>query len=261
MAPGAAVSVDILLPPGTVLSSYYKYGGEPGMPADHWYEFLDDGTTGAVLGTELVTLKLVDGDRGDDDLSANGIIVDPGAPVVAVNEEVLIESATVWLGLKNSDDQGTQFDLRTEAYVNGVLIAAGETRCITGLTRNANQAKEVVVDLAAVAGSELELGDELSLRVLTRIGTNPDDTKCSGPGGSHNNAAGLRLYYGAVSRPSRLSAEVPPAALGNYYLKAGAVLDAAAPTATNAIFKDSASVKFAGGNAWKDVGAWSLVHP
>ena len=43
-------------------------------------------------------------------------------------------------------------------------------------------------------------GDVLSLRVSTRIGTNPDGTKCAGPGGSHNNALGLRLYYDAASR-------------------------------------------------------------
>ncbi len=32
-----------------------------------------------------------------------------------------------WLGLKNSDDQGTNFDLRAEVYKNGVLVASGET--------------------------------------------------------------------------------------------------------------------------------------
>jgi hypothetical protein len=48
----------------------------------------------------------------------------------------------VWLGLKNSDDIGTRFDLRAEVYRNGVLVATGETDCITGVTRNAAQAKE-----------------------------------------------------------------------------------------------------------------------
>ena len=82
VAPGGSVEVEILLPAGTTITSYYKYGGEPGDPADHWYEFLYDGTTGAVLGTDSVNLTLVDGGRGDADLSANGTIVDPGAPVV-----------------------------------------------------------------------------------------------------------------------------------------------------------------------------------
>jgi hypothetical protein len=40
--------------------------------------------------------------------------------------------ATLWIGLKNSDDQGTQFDLRAEVYIddayNSRLVSASETR-------------------------------------------------------------------------------------------------------------------------------------
>jgi hypothetical protein len=36
----------------------------------------------------------------------------------------------VWLGLKNSDDQGTYFDLRAELRKNGAVIASGETKNI-----------------------------------------------------------------------------------------------------------------------------------
>lgn len=43
---------------------------------------------------------------------------------------------TVWLGLKNSDDQGTYFDLRVDLLKNGVTIATGETRDMRGITRN-----------------------------------------------------------------------------------------------------------------------------
>jgi hypothetical protein len=50
--------------------------------------------------------------------------------------------ATLWIGLKNSDDIGTQFDLRAEVYINDEytsrLASAGETRCITVVTRNPN---------------------------------------------------------------------------------------------------------------------------
>ena len=41
--------------------------------------------------------------------------------------------------------------------------------------------------------------DVLSLRILTRIGTNGSGGFCGG----HSNAVGLRLYFDAVSRPSR----------------------------------------------------------
>jgi hypothetical protein len=112
----------------------------------------------------------------------------------------------VWLGIKNSDDQGTQFDLRADVLKNGAVIASGQTRCVTGITRNAAKAKLVGVSFGPFPPVTLDgTTDELSLRVLTRIGTNADDTKCQGPGGSHNNAVGLRLYFDAVTRASRFN--------------------------------------------------------
>src|SRR5437773_2717491 len=45
-----------------------------------------------------------------------------------------LSPAHVWLGLKNSDDQGTQFDLRVEVDKNGALISSGQTLCISGVT-------------------------------------------------------------------------------------------------------------------------------
>jgi hypothetical protein len=173
------------------------------------------------------------------------------------NDLASLAPATLWIGLKNSDDQGTKFDLRTEVYINGTLISNGITRCITGVTRNPNQAKQVSVDFGSISDGTIESGDELSLKILTRIGTNPDDTKCSG----HNNAVGLRLYYDAVSRPSRFGAEIAPDPLTNFFLHANALLDDSAPTATTAQFKDSASVNFVGGNPWKEIGTWIMILP
>ena len=52
--------------------------------APHWYEFAYDGTTGAEIAGNLITLHFVDGLRGDDDLNGtNGTVVDIGAPSVA----------------------------------------------------------------------------------------------------------------------------------------------------------------------------------
>ncbi len=108
----------------------------------------------------------------------------------------------VWLGLKNSDDQGTRFDLRAEVYQNGELITAGETYCITGVTRNANQAKEVAVAFPPFSTVNFDgLEDMLSLKVLVRIGTNGSGAFCGG----HSNAVGIRLYFDAVSRPAKFA--------------------------------------------------------
>jgi len=41
----------------------------------------DDATgTGAVIVGNIITLHFVDGQRGDSDLVADGVIVDPGGP-------------------------------------------------------------------------------------------------------------------------------------------------------------------------------------
>ncbi len=153
--------------------------------------------------------------------------------------------AALWIGLKNSDDQGTQFDLRVEVYSGSNLVAFGEKRCITGVTRNPSSARQVTVPLIGyVTGPD---SAKTSIKILTRIGTNANGTKCSGPGGSHNNAVGLRLYYDATSRPSSVG-DAP------LYLHASDLVNTTAPVGSTATQKDSAGVNFSGGNAWKTVG-------
>jgi hypothetical protein len=80
ITPGGTTTVTIYLPEGETVDSYYKYGPTPSDASDHWYEFLYDGSTGAEISGNVITLYFVDGLRGDDDLSANGTVVDIGAP-------------------------------------------------------------------------------------------------------------------------------------------------------------------------------------
>lgn len=80
----AAATVQILLPSGVRAHTYYKYGRLHEDEERDYYEFLFDGMTGAEINGNIITLHLVDGQRGDDDQTANGIIVDPGAPAVDI---------------------------------------------------------------------------------------------------------------------------------------------------------------------------------
>jgi hypothetical protein len=180
-----------------------------------------------------------------------------------------------WVGLKNSDDQGTKFDVKVDLLKNGTPVASGLTRCVAGVTRNPNLATEVVVpwDPTTFAPDAQLPGDVLTLQVSTRIGTDPDNTRCTGPGGSHNNAVGLRLYYDAASRASRFDATLSPNANADWYLRsdgkpcanvesAGVTnrrLDTAGPTDPVAKCKDSAAVNFSGGNPFKVIGSWSVT--
>ena len=82
---GQSTVVTIHLPDGVTATDYMKYGPTPDNPDPHWYSFAWDGTTGARFEGSLIRLHLTDGLRGDDDLTANGTIVDPGAPVLTQN--------------------------------------------------------------------------------------------------------------------------------------------------------------------------------
>jgi hypothetical protein len=93
IATGSATTATLYLPQGTATNAYCKYGPTPTNPNPHWYNFLYDpiSNTGAVFqdlngdGQNEIILHFVDGQRGDDDLAANGRISDPGAPAYSSN--------------------------------------------------------------------------------------------------------------------------------------------------------------------------------
>lgn len=84
---GKSTTIKITLPDNANPNTYYKYGPAPDNPTDHWYPFMYDGATGAEINGNIITLHFVDGKRGDSDLAANGIIVDPGAPGITTESE------------------------------------------------------------------------------------------------------------------------------------------------------------------------------
>lgn len=74
---------------------------------------------------------------------------------------------------------------------------------------------------------------------------------------------GLRLYYDAPNRLSRLNAVVSPDPLKDFFLHSSGTsyfLNDVSPTGT-AKYKDSASINFNNGNPWKEIGTWNLVLP
>jgi N-acetylneuraminic acid mutarotase len=125
------------------------------------------------------------------------------APGLVNGTITALDDAHVWLGLKNSDDIGTRFDLRVEAYRNGALVASGQALCILGITQNPSNAKLVAVSFGPFSPVTFNgTSDTLSLKVLTRIGTTPGGASCGG----HTNAVGLRTYFDATNRDAGFSA-------------------------------------------------------
>lgn len=171
-----------------------------------------------------------------------------------------LTSARVWVGLADSNDQGARFDLRVELYNQGLLLAAGERRCAPGITGDPANAKAVALPFRAFAGATINQTGNLSLKVLTRVGTAGGGKKCGGVNAPER-TAGLILYYDAVDQAMGFGAQLAPLPLTTYFAHTTSedFLDALPPTAATPKQKVSAVLDFAGGNPWQELGTWNLV--
>ena len=71
-------SISIFVTGNAVAPNYYNFGPTPNNPAPHWYDFSFDGSTGAQILADRVILHFMDGQRGDHDLTTNGVIATEG---------------------------------------------------------------------------------------------------------------------------------------------------------------------------------------
>ena len=85
LTPGQHVAVQMILPV-TVGSptSYWRYGATPGNPSPHWFDWLYNPSTDTGAGQrQCHHAPFRRRARGDEDLTANGNIVDAGGPAFA----------------------------------------------------------------------------------------------------------------------------------------------------------------------------------
>jgi hypothetical protein len=99
---GQTATVTFTLPdPLPMTAEYWKYGPTPGNTADHWYQLV----MGDNDGDNVITIELTDGGLGDDDLIADGTIIDDGGPgyYIPVGGEAYpvgtTSNMTLWLSL------------------------------------------------------------------------------------------------------------------------------------------------------------------
>jgi YVTN family beta-propeller protein len=89
--PGSTVSFTVTYPsaldPGTL---YYKYGPTPGNAAPQWY------VLPAAITGNTATFSITDGALGDDDLTANGTVVDQGGPGGPPSEPRQVPTLSQW---------------------------------------------------------------------------------------------------------------------------------------------------------------------
>jgi hypothetical protein len=94
---GEAVAVTLILHNAVPVGKYYKYGMTPDNPTSHWYEFMYNGQTGTEINGNVITLHFIDGLRGDEDITVNGSIKEPGGPSKSITTDVpyLIETGGI----------------------------------------------------------------------------------------------------------------------------------------------------------------------
>jgi YD repeat-containing protein len=88
LSAGACTTVTMDLPLNQAIDHYYKYGPTPDNTGSHWYSFTPSGQTGAQIAFSetrtRISLAFCDAQRGDNNLSADGQIMDLGGPTQPV---------------------------------------------------------------------------------------------------------------------------------------------------------------------------------
>jgi hypothetical protein len=126
-----------------------------------------------------------------------------GHPTVT-NGILSIDDLTIWLGRKNGngDEDDVRFDVRAEVLKNGTPVSSGGALCVPGATRDSNRAKSVNIPLAPTLPVVFDgSSDTVSLRLMTRIGTDGAGNSCGG----HSTSVGVRVYFDALSTPAHVS--------------------------------------------------------
>jgi hypothetical protein len=120
-------------------------------------------------------------------------------------------AARVWIGLKNSDDVGTRFDLQAIVKKNGTQVSSGTLLGALGGSSGFNNAKLRTIPLS-LPTSAFTSGDAMSIEVLTRI-------SCIGT--SHNSGT-ARLWFNDGAANSRVDETGSPTL---YLVMPGATLN------------------------------------
>jgi uncharacterized repeat protein (TIGR03803 family) len=164
-------------------------------------------------------------------------LVPPPPPPLAVGP------AVAWIGLKNSDDIGTSFDLLAEVFQDAVLVASGQLSGVPGVGSGFNNARLRTI---ALTPGTVNSGTTLRIRLSVRVAAN-----------SSHRSGTARLWFNDASANTHLKT-VSGEAAANYYLLDGLVLGTEVglgPKKTKDILVDRAR----DGNAFKAFGTWSVV--
>lgn len=181
---------------------------------------------------------------GETDLVTRGF---PNTLTIAqsCSQLTALGPAQVWLGLKNSDDVGTKFDLRADVSRNGVVIGSGQLDGVSGGSSGFNNAFLRTINLALFTPINVCPGDTLSLKLSVRIAANV-------PGHRSGTA---RLWFNDSGANSQFSTTSGNATTPNFLLNGFSLGSVAGPGPKKTI--DVLVDRAVGGNPFKPFGTWS----
>jgi hypothetical protein len=189
------------------------------------------------VGTTTVNVTATDGAGNQSTCSFTVTVLAP--------QLTALSPAQVWLGLKNSDDVGTNFDLLAEVLKNGSVVGSGQLNNVPGGSSGFNNAVLRTINLALSSQVNVSAGDTLRIRLSVRIAV----------GVTGHRSGTARLWFNDAAASSRFGAAIG-GATSDYFLRDGFALGTAAgpgPKKTIDVLVDRA----VGGNPFKPFGTWS----
>lgn len=157
-----------------------------------------------------------------------------------------LSSAQVWVGLKNSDDVGTKFDLLAEVLKNGTLVGSGQLNDVPGGSSGFNNAVLDTISLALSGPVDFCTGDVLSVRLSVRVAAS-----------SGHVSGTARLWFNDAAANSRFGATVGGSA-NSFFLRDGFALGTTAGSGPKRTIDVSVN-RNVGGNPFKPFGTWSVL--
>jgi len=161
-----------------------------------------------------------------------------------------LSPAKMWIGLKNSDDVGTKFDLLAEVLRNGTVVGSGQLNDVPGGSNGFNNAVLRTITLALTSAVPMGPGDTMSFRLSVRIAAT-----------SGHNSGTARLWYNGAAIDSGASRDAGSrfdatiaGSTSDYFLRTGFVLNTAAGSSRTFVDK---LVSNSGGNPFVAFGTWS----
>ena len=155
-----------------------------------------------------------------------------------------LSPAEPWIGLKNSDDVGSNFDLKAEIYKNGDLIGTGEIFNTSGGSSGFNNAHKKSIPLTLLdSGVTFLSGDKLSIKLYAKMGA------------TGHRSGTVRLWFNDFFADTEFDTTIGGVE-EDWYIRAGGGLETtqgAGPKKTIDLFLDRA----VGGNPYKIFGTWT----